>query len=148
MARTKQTQTQKLDHKKVEELNKKARRWHPGTVALREIRAQQKSTEVLLKKLPFQRLVKEILQEHEIHTGSKGDVPSMPKLSKTALESLREGANDYLVNMFKKANNLAIHANRKTIFVKDIRLLQETLEENSSTSSNPTSFKAVVNKTR
>lgn len=141
MARTKQTQTQKLDLKKV----KKARRWHAGTVALREIRAQQKSTEVLLKKLPFQRLVKEIMQQYEI---SGGDAPSMPKIKKSALESLREGANDYLVNMFKKANNLAIHAKRKTIFVSDVRLLQETLEENSSTSSNPTSFKAVVNKTR
>lgn len=35
----------------------------PGTVALREIRRYQKSTELLIRKLPFQRLVREIAQD-------------------------------------------------------------------------------------
>ena len=39
---------------------KKPHRYRPGTVALREIRRYQKSTELLLWKLPFQRLVREI----------------------------------------------------------------------------------------
>src|SRR5882757_5130882 len=41
---------------------KKPHRYRPGTVALREIRRYQKSTELLIRKLPFQRLVREIAQ--------------------------------------------------------------------------------------
>lgn len=40
----------------------KKRRFRPGTVALREIRKYQKSTEFLIRKLPFMRLVREIGQ--------------------------------------------------------------------------------------
>jgi histone H3 len=39
---------------------KRPHRFRPGTVALREIRRYQKTTELLLRKLPFQRLVREI----------------------------------------------------------------------------------------
>uniref|UniRef100_A0A8B9NRZ5 Histone H3 n=1 Tax=Accipiter nisus TaxID=211598 RepID=A0A8B9NRZ5_9AVES len=42
---------------------KKPHRYRPGTVALREIRRYQKSTELLIRKLPFQRLVREIAQD-------------------------------------------------------------------------------------
>jgi hypothetical protein len=42
---------------------KKPHRFRPGTVALREIRRYQKSTELLIRKLPFQRLVREIAQD-------------------------------------------------------------------------------------
>uniref|UniRef100_A0A2K6A1X4 Histone H3 n=1 Tax=Mandrillus leucophaeus TaxID=9568 RepID=A0A2K6A1X4_MANLE len=42
---------------------KKPHRYRPGTVALREIRCYQKSTELLIRKLPFQRLVREIAQD-------------------------------------------------------------------------------------
>ena len=42
---------------------KKAHRYRPGTVALREIRRYQKSTELLIRKIPFQRLVREIAQD-------------------------------------------------------------------------------------
>ena len=42
---------------------KKPHRYRPGTVALREIRRFQKSTELLIRKLPFQRLVREIAQD-------------------------------------------------------------------------------------
>ena len=44
---------------------KKPHRYRPGTVALREIRRYQKSTELLIRKLPFQRLVREIAQEYK-----------------------------------------------------------------------------------
>ena len=43
-------------------VTKKRRRYRPGTVALREIRQYQKSTELLIRKTPFQRLCREILQ--------------------------------------------------------------------------------------
>jgi histone H3 len=47
---------------------KKPHRFRPGTVALREIRKYQKSTELLLRKLPFQRLVREIAQDYKTGT--------------------------------------------------------------------------------
>lgn len=44
---------------------KKPHRFRPGTVALREIRKYQKSTELLIRKLPFQRLVREIASDYK-----------------------------------------------------------------------------------
>ncbi|KAL9716727.1 histone H3.1 [Leucoagaricus gongylophorus] len=49
---------------------KKPHRFRPGTVALREIRRYQKSTELLIRKLPFQRLVREIAQDFKVYVGS------------------------------------------------------------------------------
>ncbi|KAE8666791.1 histone H3.3 [Hibiscus syriacus] len=46
---------------------KKPHRYRPGTVALREIRKYQKSTELLIRKLPFQRLVREIAQDFKVN---------------------------------------------------------------------------------
>ena len=91
---------------------KKPRRYRPGTVALREIRKYQKSSELLIKKLPFQRLVKEVC--HKI----------MPELrfQSPALLALQEAAEDYLVRMFEHVNLYAIHGHRVTIQVKDIAL--------------------------
>ena len=48
---------------------KKPHRFRPGTVALREIRRYQKSTELLIRKLPFQRLVREIAQDFKVSDG-------------------------------------------------------------------------------
>lgn len=45
---------------------KKPHRYRPGTVALREIRKYQKSTELLIRRLPFQRLVREIAQDYKV----------------------------------------------------------------------------------
>lgn len=47
---------------------KKPHRYRPGTVALREIRRYQKTTELLIRKLPFQRLVREVAQEYKVPT--------------------------------------------------------------------------------
>ena len=49
---------------------KKPHRFRPGTVALREIRRYQKSTELLIRKLPFQRLVREIAQDFKVYSFS------------------------------------------------------------------------------
>jgi histone H3 len=73
---------------------KKPHRYRPGTVALREIRKYQKSTELLIRKLPFQRLVREIAQDFKA----------------------------YLVGLFEDTNLAAIHAKRVTIMPKDIQL--------------------------
>ena len=91
---------------------KKPRRFRPGTVALRQIRRYQKSTELLIRKLPFQRLVREVCQ------GIHKDL----RFQSTALLALQEAAEDYLVKMFDQVNICAIHAGRVTIQVKDIVL--------------------------
>ena len=91
---------------------KKPRRFRPGTVALREIRRFQKSTELLIRKLPFQRLVREVAQAFQADL----------RFQSTALLALQEGAEAYLVNMFEQVNVCAIHGGRVTIQVKDISL--------------------------
>ena len=91
---------------------KKPHRYRPGTVALREIRKYQKSTELFIRKLPFQRLVREIA----------GDFKTELKFQSTAILALQEAAEAYLVGLFEDTNLCAIHANRVTIMPKDVQL--------------------------
>ena len=92
---------------------KKPPRYRPGTVALREIRKYQKNTDLLIRKLPFQRVVREICQ----YTLKKD-----PKFQSTAMLALQEAAEAYLVGVFEDTNLCAIHAKRVTIMPKDIQL--------------------------
>lgn len=91
---------------------KKPHRYRPGTVALREIRRYQKSTELLIRKLPFQRLVREIAQDFKTDLRFQG----------SAVLALQESAEAYLVGLFEDTNLAAIHAKRVTIFPRDIQL--------------------------
>ena len=91
---------------------KKHHRYRPGTVALREIRRYQKSSELLIRKAPFQRLVKEIAQ------GLHADL----RFQSTAVLALQEASEAYLVSLFEDTNLCAIHARRVTIMPKDIQL--------------------------
>ncbi|KAH9483108.1 Histone H3 [Psilocybe cubensis] len=88
------------------------RRFRPGTVALREIRQYMNSTELLIRKLPFQRLVREIA------THFKPDLRFTP----TALLALQEATEDYIVSVFEDTNMAAIHAKRVTIMKRDLFL--------------------------
>ncbi|KAK2820238.1 hypothetical protein Q5P01_023197 [Channa striata] len=90
----------------------KPHRYRPGTVALREIRRYQKSTELLIRKLPFQRLVREIAQDF------KTDL----RFQSAAIGALQEASEAYLVGLFEDTNLCAIHAKRVTIMPKDIQL--------------------------
>ena len=91
---------------------KKPHRFRPGTVALREIRKYQKSTDLLIRKLPFQRLVKEIAVDfrHDL------------RFQSSAIAALQEASEAYLVGLFEDTNLCAIHAGRVTIQPKDLRL--------------------------
>lgn len=89
---------------------KKAHRYRPGTVALREIRKFQKSTNTLIPKANFQRVVKEIGYE----------IKSDLRFTSVAMLALHEAAEDYLVKVFDNSNQLAIHAKRVSIVSKDI----------------------------
>ncbi len=91
---------------------KKPHRYRPGTVALREIRKYQKSTDLLIRKLPFQRLVREIAQDY------KTDL----RFQTMAVAALQEAAEAYLVGLFEDTNLCCIHAKRVTIMPRDMQL--------------------------
>lgn len=93
-------------------LIKKPHRYRPGTVALREIRRYQKTTELLLRKLPFQRLVRELAQEY------KSDL----RFQSSSILALQEAAESYLVGLFEDANMCTVHGKRVTVMPKDIQL--------------------------
>ncbi|KAF3029567.1 centromeric DNA-binding histone H3-like protein cse4 [Didymella heteroderae] len=95
----------------------RTKRYKPGTVALREIRKYQKTTDLLLLKLPFQRLIRE--REIAQHV-SDDDRPS--RWQSQALFALQEAAEAFLVNLFHHANLCAIHAKRVTVQQKDVQL--------------------------
>ena len=89
---------------------RKPRRFRPGTVALREIRKYQKSTELLIRKIPFQRLVRQVCQSLESRLGLGYQL----RFQSLALEALQEGAETYLVNMFDQCNDICLHSKRVT----------------------------------
>ena len=90
----------------------KPHRYRAGTAALKDIRHFQKSTALLIRKLPFQRLVREITQDF------KTDL----RFQSVAILCLQEAAEAYLVGLFEDTNLCAIHAKRVTIMPKDIQL--------------------------
>ncbi|XP_024515236.1 histone H3.3 isoform X1 [Selaginella moellendorffii] len=110
---------------------KKPHRYRPGTVALREIRKYQKSTELLIRKLPFQRLVREIAQDYKVGSlvllvflltlGCLWNQTDL-RFQSHAVLALQEAAEAYLVGLFEDTNLCAIHAKRVTIMPKDIQL--------------------------
>ncbi|KXZ45682.1 hypothetical protein GPECTOR_51g667 [Gonium pectorale] len=97
---------------------KRKRRVRRGTVALREIRKYQKTTELLIRRAPFQRLVREISQK-----GGPGGTTDF-RWRADALEALQEAAEAFMVGMMEDANLCAIHAKRVTIMSKDMLMAQ------------------------
>merc|ERR1712099_175189 len=100
---------------------KRAHRFRPGTVALREIRRFQKSTELLIRKLPFQRLVREIASEYRNEL----------RFQSSAVLALQEASEAYMVGLFEDTNLCAIHAKRVTIMPKDMQLARRIRGERS-----------------
>ena len=88
------------------------KRHRPGALALKEIRRFQHSTELLIKRLPFQRLVREIAETYMTDL----------RFQVAAIEALQEACESYLVGLFEDTNLCAIHAKRVTIMPKDIQL--------------------------
>merc|ERR1712146_643088 len=97
---------------------KKPHRFRPGTVALREIRRYQKTTDLLLRKLPFQRLVREIA----------GGFNNNLRFQSSAVMALQEASEAYLIGLFEDTNLCAIHAKRVTIMSKDVQLARIFVE--------------------
>ena len=90
----------------------KKRRFRPGTVALREIWQYQKSTDLLIRRAPFQRVVYKIVRSF------RNDL----RIQAAAIKGLQEAAEAYLVGLFKDSNLCAIHARRVTIMPRDVQL--------------------------
>ena len=90
----------------------KKHRWHPGTVAIREIKRYQKTTNLLLRRAPFSRLVRELAERQK----------EQLRFQASAISALQEATESYLVSLFEDTNELAIHAKRVTIMAKDFRL--------------------------
>lgn len=122
MARTKQVPkinrsgkgSKKTKHDKPQ---KRPHRFRPGTVALREIRRYQKTTETLIRKLPFARLVRQIC------TSFKTDM----RWQHSAMAAIQEASENFLIQIFDASNKFAIHAGRVTIMPKDMRLARHML---------------------
>lgn len=91
---------------------KRVRRFRPGTVALRQIRRFQKSTELLVRKAPFQRLVRELAENF------RPDI----RMQANALAALQESTEAYMVSLLEDTNLCAIHARRVTIMPRDMQL--------------------------
>ncbi|KAF8529134.1 histone-fold-containing protein [Hysterangium stoloniferum] len=105
----------------VEEPLRRKKRYRPGTRALMEIRKYQKSTDMLIRKLPFSRVVREIAldmitDEQDYETGSG------LRWQSSAILALQEATEAFLVHLFEDANLCAIHAKRVTIMQRDIQL--------------------------
>jgi histone H3 len=129
MARTKQTARKSLKSgQQREQLAKKAarkstlarggvkkpHRYRPGTVALREIRKYQGGHDLLIKKLPFQRLVRQLC--NNLHP--KADI----RWQSTAILALQEATEAYIISLLQDAQLCAIHAKRVTLMKKDLHL--------------------------
>ena len=91
---------------------KKARRYRPGTVALREIKRYQKSIDLLVPRAAFARLVRNICH----------DLTDEMRFTSDALRALQESSEAYIVGVFEDTNLCAIHAKRATIYKKDMDL--------------------------
>ena len=91
---------------------RKHRRYRSGTVALREIRRFQKSTKLLIRRMPFQRLVREITQTYSPYL----------RFQSGAVLALQEAVEAYLVGLLEDSNLCTIHAKRVTIMPRDIQL--------------------------
>ena len=111
----------KAPHKPPPQQQKKKRRFRPGTVALREIHRYQKSTNLLIRKAPFQWLIYEILR------GISNDL----RIQATAIKGLQEATEAYLVGLFEDSNLCAIHTKWITIMPRGIQLARRIHGERS-----------------
>ena len=94
---------------------KKPHRYHPGLLALREIHRYQQSIDSLIRRTPFNKLIKEISQEYRVCPDGPGTPSVQVRFQSTALAALQEAAENILVGLFEDVNLLAVHAKRVTV---------------------------------
>ena len=91
-------------------------------VALTEIRRYQKSTECLIKRSLFQKLIREISQEYRVCPDGPGSPSVQVHFQSTAIAALHEAAENFIVGLFEDMNLLVVHAKRVTVMPRDIGL--------------------------
>ena len=101
---------------------KKPHQYRPGLLALREIHRYQQSTESLIRRTPFNKLIKEISQEYRICPEGPGTPSVQVRFQSTALAVLQEATENFLIGLFEDVNLLAVHAKRVTVMPCDISL--------------------------
>ena len=109
----------KVPHKPPSQQLKRKRRFRPGTVALREIHWYQKSTELLIRRAPFQWVIYKIMR------GIRNDI----RIQAVAVWGLQEAAEAYLLGLFEDSNLCAIHAKWVTIMPRDVQLARRICRE-------------------
>ena len=93
---------------------KKSFRWRPGTVALREVRRLQKSTDLLIAKAPFSRLVREVAETHKAGL----------RFQASAVAAIQEATEAFVVSLLSDANLAALHSGRVTAMPRDLQLVR------------------------
>ncbi|TNY17065.1 histone H3 [Rhodotorula diobovata] len=106
-------------------------RYRPGTVALREIRRYQQTCELLIRKEPFRRLVRQIAFDILNENRDPDETPYELRWAESALNGLQEATEAYLVSLLEDTNLLAIHARRVTIRREDMKLARRLRGETS-----------------
>ena len=99
---------------------KKPHRYRPGTVALREIRRYQKSTNLMIPKMPYVKLLREITQDQCKQPKDGNDY----RWQGVAILATQTAAEDYLTVQLEDANVCALHSKRVTVMPKDIQLVR------------------------
>ena len=118
MSRTKQTarvskkSAKKAGSKKAAAGGKKQMKWRPGTVALRQIRKLQKGTDVLIRKAPFQRMIRAVAN------GAKSGL----RWQAAACAAMQEATESYVIGVLSDANLCALHSRRVTLMPRDLFL--------------------------
>ncbi len=97
---------------------RKKRTWKRGTVALREIRKQQKEIGLLFPRRPFVRLIREISQSCPLESESR------IRWQKVALEALQQAAESHIIGFFDRAQRAAIHGKRVTVMPRDFYFIR------------------------
>ena len=89
---------------------------------MREIRRYQQTTDSLIRKTPFNKLIKEISQDYRICPGGPGTPLVQVCFQSTALAALQEATENYLIGLSKDVNLLAVHTKRVTVMPRDMQL--------------------------
>jgi histone H3 len=99
---------------------RKPHRFRPGTIALMQIRAYQSTTKLLIRKVPFQSLVRTIAENIKVGLRFQG----------SAVLALQESVESYIVGLFTDSKMAALHDKRSTVMIKDIQLARRIRAEN------------------
>lgn len=102
----------------------KGHRWRPGTKTVMEIRRLQKSGDMLMQHAPFNNLVREIVSHYE-----QADQPVKIRLTADFCTTLQAFAENRLIDLMRRANRLAVHAGRETVYSRDVELVCELAGE-------------------